>query len=101
MNYAPGLLQPLPIPEDPLKDIAMDFIEGLPKFEQFSVILMVMDRYTKYTHFFLFKHPFTITKVAQLFMDNVVKLHGIPKSIVSDRDKIFTSSFWQYVFQEM
>jgi hypothetical protein len=79
----------------------MDFIKGLPKFKQFSVILVVVDRYTKYAHFIPFKHPFNTTKVAQLFMNNIVKLYGIPKSIVTDRDKIFTCSFWQDVFQKM
>lgn len=44
------------------------------------------------------KHPFTAHEIAKLVLDNVVKLHGLPKSIVSDRDKIFTSAFWKTLF---
>jgi hypothetical protein len=76
----------------------MDFIEGLPKLEGCD-ILVVIDRYSKYAHFFALKHPFSTATVAQVFLDNVVKLHGTPKSLVSDRDKIFTSHFWRSLFQ--
>lgn len=68
-----GFLQPLPIPEGVWRDLSMDFIEGLPKYEGYSVILVVVDRLTKFAHFFLVKHPYTATSIAQLFMDNVVK----------------------------
>lgn len=97
---SPGLLQPLPIPNGPWQDISMDFIDGLPKSEGYTVIFVVVDRYTKYAHFMPLKHPFTASKVAKLFMDNIVRLHGIPRSIVSDRDKVFTSNFWQDVFKK-
>jgi hypothetical protein len=64
----------------------MDFIEALPKSDDYSVILVVVDRLTKYAHFLPVKHPYTAISIAKLFLDNIVKLHGLPKSIVSDRD---------------
>ena len=79
----------------------MDFIEGLPKSAGYSVILVVVDRFTKYAHFLPLKHPFTASMVTQTFLDNVVKLHSLPNAIVSDRDKIFTSALWQNLFKGM
>jgi hypothetical protein len=60
---------------------------------------VVVDRFTKYAHFFPLKHPFTPQGVAQIMIDSIVKLHGIPKTIVSDRDTIFTISFWRHLFK--
>jgi len=71
----------------------MDFIEGLPKSEGCNVILIIVDRLTKYAHFLPVKHPYTAATIAQLFMDYVVKLHGLLALIVSDRDTIFVSHF--------
>jgi hypothetical protein len=73
----------------------MDFIEGLPKFEGYTVILVIVDRFTKYAHFVPIKHPFTARTIAKAVYGNVVKLHGLPKTIVSDRDKVFTSNVWK------
>jgi hypothetical protein len=59
---------------------------------------VVVDIYTKYAHFLPLKHPFIAQGVAKVVFDQVVKLHGMPKSVVSDRDRIFTSSFWKELF---
>ncbi len=77
----------------------MDFITGLPKSRNKSVIMVVVDKLSKYAHFCALPHPFTPTLVAQSFMDQIFKLHGMPTSIVSDRDSVFTSNFWQELFQ--
>ena len=71
----------------------MDFIEGLPKSQGYSVTFVVVDMFTKYNHFIPLKHPFTAATVAEAFLNNVVKLHNMPLTITSGRDKILTRNF--------
>jgi hypothetical protein len=92
-------LQPLLIPPTIWRDISRDFIVGLPKSDNKLVIMVVVDRLSKYAHFCGIQHPFTTSTSSQLFMDQVFKLHGMPHSIVSDRDLTFTNNFWQELFK--
>jgi hypothetical protein len=94
-----GLLQPLPIPEQVWEDVAMDFITGLPPSHGYTVIMVVIDRLTKYSHYSPLKVDYNSKTVAEAFMKTIVKLHGVPKSIISDRDKVFMSKFWKDLFQ--
>jgi len=94
-----GLLQPLPIPNQIWEDLAIDFITGLPSPGGYTVILVVIDRLSKYAYFSPLKAYFSSKQVVEAFMKNIVKLHGFPKTIVSDRDKVFTSQFWQHLFR--
>jgi hypothetical protein len=77
----------------------MDFVEALPKVHGKSVILTVVDRLSKAAHFIPLGHPYSATLVARAFFAEVVRLHGIPSSIVSDRDPVFTSEFWRELFR--
>ncbi|GKU89513.1 hypothetical protein SLEP1_g3642 [Rubroshorea leprosula] len=95
----PGLLQPLPIPKAIWTQVSMDFITSLPKSYGKDVIFVVVDRLTKYAHFIALQHPYSALTVAQAYMDNVFKLHGLPQDIVSDKDPIFLSNFWQELFK--
>ncbi|KAL0554344.1 hypothetical protein IC582_008263 [Cucumis melo] len=91
-----GLLQPLSIPEWKWENVSMDFITGLPRtLRGFTVIWVVVDRLTKSAHFIPGKSTYTASKWAQLYMSEIVRLHGVPVSIVSDRDARFTSKFWK------
>jgi hypothetical protein len=75
-------------------DIGIDFVEALPRVQGKMVILFVVDRFSKYCHFIPLAHPYAATSVAQAFFTDVIRLHGVPQSIVSDRDPVFMA-FWQ------
>ena len=94
-----GLLQPLPIPCQVWDDITMDFIEGLPPSNGKSTIFVVVDHLSKSAYFLALSHPHTAKMVAEKFVEGIVKLHGMPKSIISDRDPIFISHFWREFFK--
>jgi hypothetical protein len=86
-----GLLQPLLVHSSVWTDIAMDFVEGFPKVGGKSVILTVVDRFSKFAHFISLGHPYSAASVAKAFFNNIVRLHGFSASIVSDRDPVFTN----------
>lgn len=77
----------------------MDFIDGLPTSGHANCIMVVVDKLSKFAHFVPLHHPYTAPKVAQAFLDNVFRLHGLPTHIISDRDPVFTSSFWRELFR--
>ncbi|KAJ0970323.1 hypothetical protein J5N97_023200 [Dioscorea zingiberensis] len=94
-----GLLQPLPIPGKVWDSISMDFITHLPPSSGKSTIMVVVDRLSKHGHFSALGPSFSAPQVAEVFLRDVVKLHGVPSHIVSDRDPIFMSSFWRELFK--
>jgi hypothetical protein len=86
----PRLLAPLPIPDGAWQVIFMDFIEALPISGSTNCILVVVDKFSKYSHFIALHHPFTARVVAQAFLDNVYKLHGLSATIISEGSKKVT-----------
>lgn len=94
-----GLLQPLPILASAWQDITMDFVTHLPLSTGKTIMWVIVDRFSKLAHFIALPTNFGAATLAALFLTNIYKLHGIPKSIVSDRDSIFLSSFWKELFK--
>ncbi|KAK9071834.1 hypothetical protein SSX86_008263 [Deinandra increscens subsp. villosa] len=96
-----GLIQPLPVPQAPWTDISMDFITSLPPSKGKTAIWVIVDRLSKFAHFIPLPTHYTATSLASIFFREVYRLHGLPKTIVSDRDPIFISNFWRELFKQM
>jgi len=91
-----GLMQPLFVPEWKWDSIFMDFVGALPKtVKGYDSIWVIVDRLTKSTYFIPIKTGMSMARLAEIYIEQVVRLHGIPSSIVSDRDLRFTSKFWE------
>ena len=91
-----GLLNPIPIPQWKWDNIAMDFVSGLPlKQKKHDSVWVIIDRLTKSTHFIPVRIDYSMDRLAELYVDEIVRLHGVPLSIVSDQDPRFTSRFWK------
>jgi len=91
-----GLMQPLFVPEWKWDSISMDFVGALPKtVKGFDSIWVIVDRLTELTHFIPIETGMSVAKLAEIYIEHIVRLHGIPSSIVSDRDPRFTSMFWE------
>ncbi|KAJ9541044.1 hypothetical protein OSB04_027550 [Centaurea solstitialis] len=97
---ASGLLQPLEIPVWKWEHISMDFVTGLPKTQRrHDVIWVIVDHLTKSAHFLPIQETYPVSKLSDLFQREIVRLHGTPVSITSDRDPRFTSRFWKSLHQ--
>ncbi|KAI5086478.1 hypothetical protein C0J45_23990, partial [Silurus meridionalis] len=90
-----GLLRPLPVPHRPWSHIALDFVTGLPPSAGHTAILSVIDRFSKMAHFIPLPKLPSAKETAQLLLQHVFRLHGLPSNIVSDRGPQFTSNFWK------
>jgi hypothetical protein len=95
-----GVLQPLSIPMWKWDDISMDFIVGLPLMaRKKDSIWVIVDRLTKTAHFIAVHTTYSVQQYAELYMDHIVRLHGIPKTIIPDRGTQFVARFWEQLHE--
>ena len=100
-KHPTGLLQPLPILEWKSEVVTIDFITKLPRSSsRHDSIMVVVDKLTKAAHFVPVKSTHKAADVAEIYMKEIARLHGVPKAIISDRDSKFTSNFWKGLFKE-
>ncbi|WVZ97615.1 hypothetical protein U9M48_043134 [Paspalum notatum var. saurae] len=93
-----GMLQPLAVPSWKWEDIHMDFIVGLPRTRKgYDSIWVIIDRLTKSAHFIPVKTIYHAKTYAELYIARIVSLHGVPRSITSDRGSLFVSRFWEHL----
>ena len=91
-----GMLQPLDVPEWKWDSVSMDFVVGLPRTPKgLDAIRVIMNRLTKSAHFIPIKIRYSLERLAELYVREIVRLHGVPSSIVFDRDPRFSSRFWE------
>jgi len=96
-----GTLQPLEIPQWKWEQISMDFVTGLPRTSTgHDAIWVIVDRLTKSAHILLIRVDYTLERLARIYIQEIIRLHGIPLLIVSNRDSMFTSRFWR-AFQKV
>jgi transposase InsO family protein len=102
-----GEMQLMELLSELWSDISMDFVTGLPLFKDpatglsYDAILVIVDRFTKYALMIPFRRDYTAVQLAHVLKDRLIRDHGIPKTIISDRDKLFTSNYWATLMAEI
>jgi len=96
-----GVLRPLSVPDKPWEDISMDFATGLPECEGYDAIWVVVDRLSKMRYFVPCRTTVDARGLAEMFLKDVVRLHGLPKTIISDRGPQFAAVFWKQLCERL